>query len=144
MNLKDLPPTHRVVLILTLVLFLLGSIVTLTVVGKDTAGIYTFGGAILIGLGIMAGVTGQVASNTNGNTSKMLEMLEAANRVNAQMAANSAALMALMTPSSKEAEAKVIEMSAVSAVHTVAPTSPAPAYNGDYDSTVHLSRTGGP
>jgi hypothetical protein len=127
-NLKDLTPTLRVILILTLVGMLLGSIVALTIVGKDTAGIYTFGGAILIGLGVMAGVTGQVASNTNGNTGQMLKMLEETSRVNAQLVASLSSMTALMTPSSKEAEAHVIEMSRP--VLAIAPVSPAPTDNG--------------
>lgn len=135
MNLKDLDPKMRVTLILGLVFMLLGSIVTLTIVGKDAAGIYTFGGAILIGLGIMAGVTGQVASNTNGNTGRMLDQLAESQRVNAQMMTTMTSMVALMTPSSKEAETRVMELTVPPAV--VAPTSPAPAYNGDYDSTLH-------
>lgn len=126
MNLKDLDPKLRVITILALVGMLLGSIVTLTVVGKDTAGIYTFGGAILIGLGVMAGVTGQVASNTNGNTGRMLDMLAETNRVNAVMAANMSSMVALMAPASKEAERQVIELSAAGA-GSVRPISPAPA-----------------
>lgn len=140
MSLKELPPLLRVILILTLVGMLLGAIVTLTIVGKDTAGVYTFGGAILIGLGIMAGVTGQVASNTNGNTSSMLAMLAEAQRTNAQLVANSAAMMALMTPSSKAAEDKVIELTAVTR-DLDRPVSPAPVDNMAYASTTEIPRT---
>jgi hypothetical protein len=138
-NLKDLTPTLRVVLVLTLVGMILGAIVALTIFGKETEGVYLFGGSILIGLGIVAGVGGQLATNTNGNTSSMLAMLAEAQRTNAQLVANSAAMMALMTPSSKEAEAKVIEMTAVTRDAT-APVSPAPVDNMAYASTGEIPR----
>lgn len=135
MNLKDLTPKLRVILILGLVGMLLGSIVTLTIVDKDTAGIYAFGGLLLTGLGVLAGVGGQLATNTNGNTGKMLEMLADTQRTNAQLVANSAAMMSLMTPASKEAEAKVIELSAVNVAPLPSPVSPgAPSVPG-YDPT---------
>lgn len=100
---KDMK-TPQVVLILGLTGMVLAAVVVLTVFGKDSAGVYAFGGAILIGLGVMAGTTAQLSTNTNGNTTRMLEMLDT-------QAKTTAALLSLMTPSSAKAEDKVIELS---------------------------------
>lgn len=57
-----------------------------------------------------------IATNVNGNTSRMLEMLNRVIEANTQMAAQNAAMLALMTPASKEAEARVMELTAAASV----------------------------
>lgn len=81
---KDLK-MPQVVLILGLVVAILAAVVALTALGKDSQGVYTFGGAILVGLGILGGTVGQLASNTNGNWSKMMEQQAETNRMLAVM-----------------------------------------------------------
>lgn len=109
MNIKEMK-LPQVILILGLLFMILTAVVILTIYDKDAAGVYAFGGTILVALGIVAGVTGQVASNTNGNTSKMLEMMAEDRRVATQMAQNTATLLTLLSPASPAAEQKVIEL----------------------------------
>jgi uncharacterized integral membrane protein len=122
MNIKEMK-LPQVLLILGLLFMILTAVVILTLHDKDSAGVYAFGGSILLGLGIVAGVTGQVASNTNGNTTRMLDMM-------AEQSRNTTALLSLLTPSSAAAEAKVMELASATTnplPQSIAPVSVPPA-----------------
>lgn len=66
--------------------------------------------------GEQAATTSAIATNTNGSTTRMLDMLSRVIESNSQMAAQNAAMLALMTPTSKEAEARVMELTAAASV----------------------------
>lgn len=54
---------------------IVAALVGITISGKDTNGIILIGGAILAGLGLVAGKTEQVAKQTNGNQTAMLDLV---------------------------------------------------------------------
>jgi hypothetical protein len=54
----------------------LAAITALGLTGNDTAALVAVGLAILSGLGIVAGQTNAVRENTNGNASRMLDIME--------------------------------------------------------------------
>lgn len=78
---KDLGPTHKTVIIVAF----LGSIVALTFSGHDTAALIAVGTALMAGLGLSLGQQQAVKEQTNGNTTKLLEMVENAQQILAQM-----------------------------------------------------------
>lgn len=80
MNVKVTWPQVAVVAIIV------GALVTVTVTGQDANGIMLIGGAILAGLGLVAGKTEQVAKQTNGNASAQLELIRDQSRMLQELA----------------------------------------------------------
>lgn len=77
MNMKN-PSWPQVALILGAIFAILGAVIVLTIYGKDVAGVLAFGGTVLLGLGFGAVMTGQgaIKDNVNGNTTKLLAIVE--------------------------------------------------------------------
>jgi len=90
----------------------LTAIVVLSVTGHDSAALISVGVAILAGLGLSLGQQQAVKEQTNGNTSRLMQMISDSAKAQTEQAKTTASLLALMTPGSALAEAKVIEMAA--------------------------------
>jgi len=86
-NLKNLT-WQQVAVILGAAFMIMAAVIVLTIYGKDTAGVLTFGGVLLAGLGFGAVASGQTAikENVNGNTTKLLQIVEAQGKMLASMA----------------------------------------------------------
>lgn len=78
---KDLGPTHKTVIIVAF----LAAMVTLALTGRDTAALVAVGTAVLAGIGVSLGQQQAVKEQTNGNTTKLLEMVEAQGQMLAKM-----------------------------------------------------------
>jgi hypothetical protein len=63
----------------------LAAIVALAMTGRDTAALIAVGTAVLAGLGLSLGQQQAVKEQTNGNTTKLLEMVEAQGQMLARM-----------------------------------------------------------
>lgn len=84
---KNFSPTHMTIVIVAF----LAAIVALAMTDRDTAALVAVGTAVLAGLGLSLGQQQAVKEQTNGNTTKLLEMLE-----------KNAEMLARMQPPSEE------------------------------------------
>lgn len=77
---------------------ILTAVVTLAALGQDTSALVGLGTLMLAGLGLIAGQVGQVARQTNGAQSELVELV----RQQSQMMEGLAHKMALMVPVDQE------------------------------------------
>lgn len=84
MNLKDIK-WPAVVLISVVVVATIAAVTVLTWLGAGTAALLSFGIATLMGLGVMAGQQSSIRDNVNGNTGRMLTMIEKQTEMLARM-----------------------------------------------------------
>lgn len=111
-------PTHITIVIVTFLV----SIVALAATNHDTATFITIGMLVLAGIGVSLGQQQAVKEQTNGNTTRLMQMLESSANAHMEQMKMVSGLLALMTPGSPEAEAKMIELATTSP--TTAPVNP--------------------
>lgn len=76
----------------------IAALVVVTVTDKDQSGVILIGGALLAGLGLIAGKTDQVAKQTNGNTAALLDMISRQTEILSDMAHRMAEMQPPTTP----------------------------------------------
>lgn len=112
---KGFSPTHMTIVIVAF----LAAIVALTMTGHETGALIAVGAGILGGLGLSLGQQQAVKEQTNGNTSRLMDMVENSNKASIEQARVTANLLALMTPNSPQAEQKVMELATTAVLPVV-------------------------